>query len=71
MAVNIGPKIGIDGEKEYRNQLNNIIQQTKTLGSEMKALSQQFDKSGNSMKANKQKMAEIEAKIAEIDAAED
>ena len=56
MAVNIGPKIGIDGEKEYRNQLNNIIQQTKTLGSEMKALSQQFDKSGNSMKANKQKM---------------
>ena len=55
MAVNIGPKIGIDGEREYRNQLQNIIQQTKTLGSEMKALSQQFDKNGNSMMSNKQK----------------
>lgn len=56
MAVNIGPRIGIDGEKEYRNQLNNIIQQTKTLGSEMKALSQQFDKNGSSMQSNRQKV---------------
>nr|DAU40171.1 MAG TPA: hypothetical protein [Caudoviricetes sp.] len=31
MAVNIGPKIGIDGEAEYRKQLNNIIEQAKTL----------------------------------------
>ena len=55
MAVNIGPKIGIDGEKQYRDQLNNIIQQTKTLGSEMKALSASFDKSGSSMMSNRQK----------------
>lgn len=42
VAVNIGPKIGIDGEKEYRAALNNIIQQSKTLDSEMKALVSSF-----------------------------
>ena len=55
MAVNIGPRIGIDGEKAYRDQLNNIIQQTKTLGSEMKALSAQFDSNSKSMQGNRQK----------------
>ena len=38
MAVNIGPKIGVDGEAEYRKEINNIIQQAKTLSSEMKAV---------------------------------
>lgn len=42
MAVNIGPKIGIDGEAEYRKQINNIIQQAKTLSSEMKAVTSAF-----------------------------
>lgn len=44
MAVNIGPKIGIDGEAEYRKQINNIIQQAKTLDSEMKLVASTFDK---------------------------
>lgn len=48
MAVNIGPKIGIDGEAEYRSQLNNIIQQAKTLDSEMKALQSSFDEQNKS-----------------------
>lgn len=43
MAVNIGPKIGIDGEKEYRQQINQIIQQAKTLDSEMKLVASSFD----------------------------
>lgn len=43
MPVNIGPKIGIDGEAEYRSQLNKIIQQAKTLSSEMKAVTSAFD----------------------------
>lgn len=42
MAVNIGPRIGIDGEAEYRKQLQNIIQETKTLKSEF----QQLESSG-------------------------
>lgn len=48
MAVNIGPRIGIDGESEYRKQLNNIIQTQKTLQSEMKAVAAEFDDNANS-----------------------
>lgn len=44
MAVNIGPKIGIDGEAEYRKQINQIIQQAKTLDSEMKVVASTFSK---------------------------
>lgn len=33
MATDIGPKIGIDGEREFKSQLANINQQIKTLGS--------------------------------------
>lgn len=43
MATNIGPKIGIDGEAQYRKQINNIIQQANTLASEMKAVTASFD----------------------------
>lgn len=48
MPVNIGPKIGIDGEAEFRKQLNNIIQQCKTLDSEMKSVTSAFDDNDNS-----------------------
>lgn len=44
MAVNIGPKIGIDGEAQFRKEINNLIQQQKTLNSEMKAVTSAFDK---------------------------
>ena len=43
MAVDIGPKIGIDGEKEFRKELGNINQQLKTLGSEMKRAVSAFE----------------------------
>lgn len=43
MPVNIGPRIGIDGEKEFRQNLNSISQQLKTLGTEMKAVTSAFD----------------------------
>nr|UVX90183.1 MAG: hypothetical protein [Bacteriophage sp.] len=42
MAVNIGPKIGVDGEAEYRRQIKQIIQQSKTLESQMKLVASQF-----------------------------
>ena len=45
MPTDIGPRIGIDGEKEFRNELNHISQQLRTLGSEMKAVTSEF--SGN------------------------
>jgi len=42
MAVDIGPKIGIDGEAEFRKSLKDITQQLKTLGSEMSAVTSAF-----------------------------
>ena len=44
MAYDIGPKIGIEGEVDYRRQMNNIITQTKTLHAEMRAMSSAWDK---------------------------
>ena len=51
MAVDIGPRIGIDGEKEFRQALNNINQQLRTLGSEMKAVTSAFDENDKSQEA--------------------
>lgn len=42
MAVDIGPRIGIDGENEFRKQILQINQSIKTLGSEMKAVTGEF-----------------------------
>lgn len=42
MAVNIGPKIGIDGESEFKASLRSITQQAKELESEMKAVTTAF-----------------------------
>lgn len=50
MAVDIGPKIGIDGEKEFRESLRAMGQQLKTLGTEMKAVTSAFDVDNDSQK---------------------
>ena len=47
MAVDIGPRIGIDGEAEFRKQINNITEQVKTFGSEMKVLASAFDENSD------------------------
>ena len=73
MAVDIGPKIGIDGEKEFRQNLNNINQQLRTLGSEMKAVTSAFG-DGDDAEANLAKQTGIlnkqietqEEKLAEL-----
>lgn len=51
MAVNIGPKIGIDGEAEFRKEINDLIQQQKTLASEMKVVTSSFDANDKSQEA--------------------
>ena len=63
MAVNIGPKIGIDGEAEYRKKINNIITQAKTLSSEMKKLSSSFDENGKTVKQNAEQHKLLQAQI--------
>lgn len=63
MAVNIGPKIGIDGEAEYRKSLNNIIQQQKTLKAEMEATSTAFDKNATAQDKAKAKAENLTKQI--------
>lgn len=67
MAINIGPKIGIDGEAEYRAQLKGVIQQTKTLASEMQKVTSSFDKSTS---AEKKSAAQKEVLNKQIQAQE-
>lgn len=42
MSYNIGPKIGIEGESAYRQQIKDINMGIKTLGTEMKAVTSAF-----------------------------
>ena len=51
MSVDIGPRVGVDGEAEFRKSLANINQQIKTLGSEMKAVTSAFDGNEHSQEA--------------------
>lgn len=63
MAVNIGPRIGIDGEKEYRKSINDIIQQQKTLKSEMAATASGWDKNTSNMKKAAQESANLTKQV--------
>ena len=51
MSDNFGLKIGIEGEKEFKNALRDINQSFKVLGSEMKLASSEFDKNDKSIAA--------------------
>lgn len=44
MAYNIGPKIGIDGEAEFRKQVEQINAAYKTMQAEVRAVTAEFDK---------------------------
>lgn len=58
MATDIGPRIGIDGEAEFRKALSNINQQVKTFGAELKAAATSADAEGDAVK-NAAKQHEI------------
>lgn len=55
MAVDIGPRIGIDGEKQFRKELSDINQQLRTLGSEMKAVTSSFDDNADQQEVTAEK----------------
>lgn len=79
MAYDIGPRIGIEGEKEFKNALKDVNTRLRTLGTEMKAVSSSFDRGDKSVSAltsknqvlNKQideqksKLGLLKAKLAE------
>ena len=51
MADNFGLKIGLEGEKAFKNSLAEINQAFKVLGSEMKLVESEFDKNDKSVEA--------------------
>lgn len=73
MAYDIGPKIGIEGEKEWRDQIKTLNNSLKTLGTEMAVATSSFDKGDRSMDALSAQSAvltkQIEAQRAKVEAA--
>ena len=51
MATDIGPKIGIEGEAQFKREINGINQNLKTLGSEMKMVTTAFGANEKSMES--------------------
>ena len=82
MAVDIGPRIGIKGEAEYRKEMNRILSETKTLNAEMKAMESAWDKDTSAKRKatqqsesltrqitlQSQRVAELESGLAECSA---
>lgn len=75
MAVQIGPKIGIEGEKEYRSQISAIIAQTRQLDSAMDTTAATWNANTSAMTKNKavaqnltQQISLYESKIATMSA---
>ena len=51
MSDSFGFKLGIEGEREFKNALRDINQSFKVLGSEMNLVTSQFDKQDKSLQA--------------------
>lgn len=59
MAANkISVQVGVDGEKEFKKSMSEIVQTSKTLASEMKLVESSFDKN-----ASAQKKAKAQAEV--------
>lgn len=73
MAYDIGPRIGLDGESEFRKQLNNINTELKTLGTEMQKVTSEFADNANGQEAliskNKVLNSSIDAQNKKLEAA--
>ena len=62
-GYDIGLKLGIDGEAEFRKNIQAVADQTKTLGTEMGAVTAQFAKNANSQQALSAKTAVLNKQI--------
>lgn len=62
-GYDIGPKIGIDGEAEFRRQITAVSTQIKTLGTEMGVVTAQFAKNATSQEALSAKTAVLNQQI--------
>ena len=55
MAYDIGPRVGIDGEAQFRKEIQQITENIKTLGSEFKVVASAADAEGESIDSLSQK----------------
>ena len=75
MPADVGAKIELSGEKQYRQAVNNIIQSQKALSAEMKKTTAQFQADSNAQKKNAEQRrilsAQIESQNKKIDVLKD
>ena len=67
MPYDIGPKIGIDGEAEFRKQIQQITENIKTLGSEFKVVASAADAEGESIESLAQKNEILNRTVTELE----
>lgn len=67
MPYDIGPKIGIDGEAEFRKQIQQITENIKTLGSELKVVASAADAEGESIDSLSQKNEILTKTISQLE----
>ena len=63
MGYNIGPKIGIEGETQFRQQIKSINNEYKTLQAQTKALTAEFDKNDDQQGKLKMQTQQLEKQI--------
>ena len=66
MSSNIGPKIGVDGEKEFKQQIAECNNSLKTMGTEMAKVTSAFIGNENSSKALKATNKQLTAQFEEL-----
>ena len=67
MPYNIGPKIGVDGEAEFRKEIRQITENIKTLGSELKVVASAADLEGESIESLASKNDILNRTVTELE----
>lgn len=67
MPYDIGPKIGVDGEAEFRKQIQQITENIKTLGSELKVVASAADAEGESIQSLSQKNEILNKTVSQLE----
>ena len=57
-------KVGVDGAAEYQKAIKAMVQENKTLASEMKLVASEYDKNSSSAKAHKQTIETLNKQIS-------
>lgn len=63
MAYDIGPKIGIEGEKEFKNSIKAVESQLKALGKELQTLSKEYDENDRSVEGAAKKQKSLQSAV--------